>query len=142
MSHYDRLGVSRSASMAEIKSAFRKRAMQWHPDRNKSPNAAAQFRELSEAYQTLINPSTRFQYDAEIKAAESTTSRPEPPPRSEQRKEAPPLPSAKSELDAARAAQMDALLAEVDARLSVTSEQLSTLFGQIDRMINGALGKR
>ena len=47
------LRVSRKATLSEIKKAYRKLAMQYHPDRNKAPEAAERFREISEAYAVL-----------------------------------------------------------------------------------------
>jgi DnaJ-class molecular chaperone len=47
------LRVRRNATPAEIKKAYRKLAMQYHPDRNKAPEAAERFREISEAYAVL-----------------------------------------------------------------------------------------
>ena len=47
--YYEILGVSRNASKDEIKNAYRKLAFQYHPDRNKSPDAEAKFKEISEA---------------------------------------------------------------------------------------------
>jgi len=60
---YQVLGVERGASDAEIKRAFRKLAQQWHPDVNKEPEAAARFKEASEAYQILSDPERRQRYD-------------------------------------------------------------------------------
>ena len=48
--YYETLGVSKTATDAEIKSAFRKMAKQYHPDVNKEPGAAEKFKEISEAY--------------------------------------------------------------------------------------------
>ena len=48
------LGVKREASKDEIKDAYRKLAMQFHPDRNKDPGAEEKFKEISEAYAVLI----------------------------------------------------------------------------------------
>lgn len=48
--YYGILGVSASADSAEIKAAFRRKAMELHPDRNDSPLATAQFQLLNEAY--------------------------------------------------------------------------------------------
>jgi molecular chaperone DnaJ len=61
--YYEVLGVARTASVDEIKNAYRKLAMQYHPDRNKSPDAEEKFKELSEAYAVLSDPGKRRQYD-------------------------------------------------------------------------------
>ena len=62
--YYDILGVSRSASAAEIKSSFRKLAMKHHPDRNPGDKAAEQrFKELNEAYEILKDDQKRAAYD-------------------------------------------------------------------------------
>jgi len=61
--YYDILGVSKTASEAEIKSAYRKQALQWHPDRNKSPEAESRFKEINEAYQILSDAKKRQAYD-------------------------------------------------------------------------------
>lgn len=60
---YDLLGVSRTASAEEIKKAYRQKAMDWHPDRNKAPDAAEKFKEISRAYEVLSDPQKRQQYD-------------------------------------------------------------------------------
>jgi molecular chaperone DnaJ len=60
---YETLGVSKSASKEEIKSAYRKMAMQNHPDRNKSPDAEEKFKEINEAYEVLSNDQKKGAYD-------------------------------------------------------------------------------
>ena len=60
---YEVLGVSKDATEAEIKKAFRKRARQLHPDVNKAENAEEQFKELNEAYDVLSDANKRAQYD-------------------------------------------------------------------------------
>ena len=60
---YQLLGVSRDASDAEIKKAYRKLAMEHHPDRNRSPDAEARFKEIAEAYEVLRDPQKRAAYD-------------------------------------------------------------------------------
>jgi molecular chaperone DnaJ len=65
---YTLLGVSRTASELEIKKAYRKLAMEYHPDRNSSPNAEARFKEITEAYEVLREPEKRSAYDRYGKA--------------------------------------------------------------------------
>jgi DnaJ-class molecular chaperone len=60
---YEVLGVSKSASPAEIKSAYRKLALEWHPDRNKSTQAHEKFKEINEAYAVLSDESKKSAYD-------------------------------------------------------------------------------
>jgi len=61
--YYEVLGVPRTASKDEIKDAYRKLAMQYHPDRNKAPEAEEKFKEISEAYAVLSDDEKRQQYD-------------------------------------------------------------------------------
>lgn len=62
--YYEVLGVSKTASEQEIKSAFRKKAKEFHPDLNKDdPNAAEKFKEAQEAYSVLSEESKRKMYD-------------------------------------------------------------------------------
>ena len=60
MKHYDALGVEKNASESEIKKAYRKLALSHHPDRG---GDASKFKEISEAYQVLSDPSKRKMYD-------------------------------------------------------------------------------
>lgn len=61
--YYMVLGVTRTASDADIKRAFRGLAQQWHPDVNKEPGAEQRFKEINEAYQVLSDPQRRRAYD-------------------------------------------------------------------------------
>jgi molecular chaperone DnaJ len=62
--YYDVLGVSRGASEAEIKKAYRAKAKEFHPDRNADkPDAEAKFKEVNEAYDALKDPNKKAAYD-------------------------------------------------------------------------------
>jgi len=63
--YYEVLGVSRTAAVEEIKSAYRKAALKWHPDRDpeNKPDAEVKFRECTEAYSVLSDPQKRQLYD-------------------------------------------------------------------------------
>ncbi|HEY0350897.1 MAG TPA: DnaJ domain-containing protein, partial [Gemmatimonadales bacterium] len=65
---YVLLGVAREATEAEIKKAYRKLAMEFHPDRNPSPQAEGRFKEITEAYEVLRDPQKRAAYDRYGKA--------------------------------------------------------------------------
>lgn len=60
---YEVLGVSRRGTEEEIRRAYRRLAMEWHPDRNKSKDAEGRFKQINEAYQILIDPQKRDLYD-------------------------------------------------------------------------------
>lgn len=62
---YATLGLKRNATTTEIKKAYRKLSMKFHPDKNKSPDAEAKFREISYAYEVLSNAEQRKVYDAQ-----------------------------------------------------------------------------
>lgn len=61
--YYKILGVSKSANEEEIKKAYRKLALKFHPDKNKAPNAEEKFKELAEAYDVLSDKKKRDIYD-------------------------------------------------------------------------------
>lgn len=61
--YYSVLEVSRDASEEDIRKAYRKKALEYHPDRNKSEDAPEKFKEVNEAYQVLTDPEKRRQYD-------------------------------------------------------------------------------
>ncbi|SUW23356.1 molecular chaperone DnaJ [Brucella abortus] len=62
--YYEALGVTRTADDKTLKAAFRKLAMQYHPDRNPDdPEAERKFKEIGEAYETLKDPQKRAAYD-------------------------------------------------------------------------------
>lgn len=60
---YEVLGISKDATEDQIKKAYRKLSLQFHPDRNTDPSAGARFREINEAHETLSDPMRRAEYD-------------------------------------------------------------------------------
>lgn len=61
--YYEILGVPKKATDAEIKTAYRKQALKWHPDRNKSAGASEKFKEINKAYEILSDPKKKETYD-------------------------------------------------------------------------------
>ena len=62
--YYDILGVNKSASESDIKKAYRKKAMEYHPDRNQNnPQAEEKFKQVNEAYAVLSDKQKKQQYD-------------------------------------------------------------------------------
>lgn len=61
--YYEVLGVSRTADEREIRRSYRRIAMEYHPDRNQSPDAVVIFKEAAEAYEVLSDPDKRQRYD-------------------------------------------------------------------------------
>jgi tetratricopeptide (TPR) repeat protein len=95
--HYDTLGLKKTATAGEVKSAYRKLVLQHHPDRSKDPRSRDIFLQVAEAYETLSDPARRRAYDdgldAEVrrvaeqrarqKAAAAAAAAPKPsPPKS------------------------------------------------------------
>ncbi len=62
-SYYDTLGISKDASPADIKKAYRRQAIKWHPDKNSDPGAEAKFQEIANAYEILSDDNARKRYD-------------------------------------------------------------------------------
>ena len=61
--YYQILGITKSASTDEIKKAYRKLALQYHPDRNKNKDAETKFKEVNKAYEVLSDPQKKQTYD-------------------------------------------------------------------------------
>lgn len=61
--YYAVLGVASDTSLEEVKRAYRKKALQLHPDRNTAADAADRFRDVQEAYETLSDTTRRHDYD-------------------------------------------------------------------------------
>lgn len=86
--YYNLLGVPKDATAAEIRDAYRREAMKWHPDHNGgSKQAEERFKHLDKAFAVLSNPSSRMAYDAKLNADTWTSpkepegQRRSPPPR-------------------------------------------------------------
>ncbi len=77
-SYYDRLGLHPSASVQQIRNAYRRLSRQYHPDTTELPAAIAteKFKQLNEAYATLSQPERRYQYDLKIGYARLAIVRP------------------------------------------------------------------
>ena len=76
--YYEVLGVGKNATDAELKSAYRKLALKWHPDRNKEAGAESKFKEVNEAYEVLGNPQKKARYDQFGHAATGSAGGPNP----------------------------------------------------------------
>ena len=84
--YYNILGVDKNASEDQIKKAYRKKAMEFHPDKNPgNPEAETKFKEAAEAYETLSDPQKKSSYDqfgpsGRRKRTKPNTPPPPPPP--------------------------------------------------------------
>ena len=74
--YYKILGVERYATREQIKSAYRKLVMKYHPDRNKSATAAERMQSINEAYEILSDPESRKEYDDEQETESADLTRP------------------------------------------------------------------
>lgn len=81
MDYYRILGVSRSSNAEEIKRAYRRLAVTYHPDKNHDPRAESIFKEINEAYDVLGDPEKRTLYDQRLQNPFSTIEQTETQPR-------------------------------------------------------------
>lgn len=77
MTHYDTLGVPNTATLKEIKKAYRTLALKTHPDKNKELGAEEKFKKVGEAYEVLSDAEKRRDYDESLEEASTTTSYPD-----------------------------------------------------------------
>ena len=78
--YYDVLGLTRSADQKEIKAAYRKLALKFHPDKNKAEDAEERFKEIGEAYEVLSDKDKKVAYDASLLSERSSSWKPETEP--------------------------------------------------------------
>lgn len=70
--HYDVLGISPTASADDVRTAFRRRAREHHPDTSKLPDSAKKMAEINRAWSVLSDPVKRFDYDRSLRAKSTT----------------------------------------------------------------------
>lgn len=74
--HYKELGVNRNATSTDIRSAYKRLALLWHPDRNKAQDAEEKFKKIKQAYDILCDEKQRREYDrqqSELSKPKSST---------------------------------------------------------------------
>ena len=71
---YDVLGITKSSSKDEIKKAYRKLALKYHPDKNKEASAAEVFKRINEAHTVLSSPSQKSKYDSKMSSRSGSSS--------------------------------------------------------------------
>lgn len=81
MDYYQILGVSRSSNSEEIKRAYRRLAVMYHPDKNPDPQAENIFKTINEAYDVLSDPEKRSRYDLRLQNPYIETAEPDTPPK-------------------------------------------------------------
>lgn len=132
MNFYEYLGVPRDASAAEIKSAYRKHAKEWHPDRNRHPEAAERFRLYTEVYEILSNPERRAGYDERLRQADQGFDpwKDESAHEAQAQQAEPPPPS-----------PLEQLLDQWDAKLTLDPAMIAKLFARIDAWLQRVMAR-
>ncbi len=133
--YYEVLGVPHSASADDIKKAYRKLAMQYHPDRNVGdPEAEAMFKEAQEAYDVLKDTDKRLQYDiANVFVTTGTDAQeadlPEPDLDPFGDDDLPPVVQARADVE--EAVDLHAWMASFTEQLASTSKDFVSLYGKM-----------
>ena len=103
MDYYHILGISKNSSVGEIRRAYRKLAVIYHPDKNSDPKAESFFKEVNQAYEVLSDPDKRRAYDLRFTGSIGIPEAPQAPPRHRDPKYRPgPRAHRKSERDELR----------------------------------------
>lgn len=90
--YYDVLGLRRGCKQEEVRSAYRKLVLKYHPDRSSDPKSAEIFIELTQAYDVLSDPDKRRSYDRDLLLEAEARARPSQPQRPQQRVDEAPRP--------------------------------------------------
>ena len=119
MTYYDILGVTRSATASEIKRAYRKLAVRYHPDKNPDPAAEQLFKLINEAYEVLGDPPKRSRYDLELSGPVQVLESVPPPPRHRDPAYRPRRPRPRRKSESERLREMMAKYLPYTARISM-----------------------
>ena len=141
--YYEMPEVEGTATPAEIKSAYRRLAMKWHPDRNHSPGAIERFRAVNDAYGVLMQPGLRAYYDAELariregyRSADAAKQNAQ-----DQGQRAAASGQAQRNGERGHTSAAEHLFDDFNARLKINPENLVSFFTRIDAWLHRLAGR-